>query len=201
MYLAKLTLDRSRRAYYWSLQPYRVHQRLCLACPDDPRLLWRLEDDTRQPHLLVQSHQEPDWGRAFDEFAVLAEPPQQKTVTWALSPGDVLAFRLRANPSMKKTFEDGKKRIGLYDEDDQWEWLTRKAEQAGFRVLRAEARQEGMVRGTHTGRRGIRMLSVRWDGLLGVLDAARLREALVSGVGSGKAMGFGLLSLAPGSPG
>jgi len=36
---------------------------------------------------------------------------------------------------------------------------------------------------------------VQYDGLLEVLDPARLNEAVANGIGSGKGFGFGLLSL------
>ena len=41
------------------------------------------------------------------------------------------------------------------------------------------------------------MASVQFDGLLRVTDPDRLRETVRKGIGSGKGLGFGLLSLAP----
>jgi CRISPR system Cascade subunit CasE len=54
----------------------------------------------------------------------------------------------------------------------------------------------------HAGARGFResggaFTAVRFDGELGVTDAALLREAVANGIGTQKAFGFGLLSLAP----
>ena len=40
-------------------------------------------------------------------------------------------------------------------------------------------------------------LAVRFDGFLRVTDAGAFRETLTRGIGSGKAYGFGLLSVAP----
>ena len=42
----------------------------------------------------------------------------------------------------------------------------------------------------------LRLLAVRFDGLLQVTDPDRLRETVRRGIGSGKGFGFGLLSLA-----
>jgi CRISPR system Cascade subunit CasE len=42
-----------------------------------------------------------------------------------------------------------------------------------------------------------RLRSVRYEGILQVTDAAWFRETLIHGIGSGKAFGFGLLSVAP----
>ena len=43
----------------------------------------------------------------------------------------------------------------------------------------------------------IQILSVLYDGILTLTDADRFREALQTGIGHGKAMGLGLLSVAP----
>jgi len=113
-----------------------------------------------------------------------------------LAVGQVLAFRLRANPTVKR---DGKRR-GLVQEEDQRAWLERKAADGGFRVLSARITREGAVRGKV--RRGdekhnLLLLAVRFDGLLQVADPERLVATVRRGVGSGKGFGFGLLSLAP----
>lgn len=87
------------------------------------------------------------------------------------------------------------------------EWLEQKAEPAGFSLENvsvqpgynyfkkpAQHERQGPERQTKdTGRRR----SARYDGVLVVADAARFRETLVGGIGSGKAFGFGLLSVAP----
>jgi CRISPR system Cascade subunit CasE len=39
--------------------------------------------------------------------------------------------------------------------------------------------------------------AVTFDGLLRIVDADRFRAALVQGIGSAKAYGFGLLSIGP----
>jgi CRISPR system Cascade subunit CasE len=43
----------------------------------------------------------------------------------------------------------------------------------------------------------LQYVSVLFDGVLQVIDPAQMLEALRKGIGSGKGMGFGLLSLAP----
>jgi CRISPR system Cascade subunit CasE len=203
MYLSKLTLNRSRAALSWVARPYRVHQRLCLAfgAGEEQRLLYRIEAERELTTLLVQSHSQPDWAAAFGEFPVLAAAPVCKAVEWGLSEGQLLAFRLRANPTARKRLKDGsKKRIGLDDELEQLAWLARKGEQAGFRVLRAQARQDGLLKDTQTSgeaRHALALLSVQFDGALQVANPERLRTALAAGIGSGKGLGFGLLSLAP----
>ena len=43
----------------------------------------------------------------------------------------------------------------------------------------------------------LKFLSVQFDGILQVIEPKRFRKTLVEGIGSGKAYGFGLLSIAP----
>jgi len=215
MYLSRLTLNRSRRAVQWVARPYRVHQRLALACggpstatgtaTGPERLLFRIEVDRERATILVQSLTRPDWDAAFGDFPVLAREPECKEVTWPLIAGQILAFRLRANPTRRHVCDgpqgDGRKRrVGITDEGEQLAWLARKGEQAGFRLLGAQVRQEGQVADAQTSgseRRAMTFLSVQFDGALQVADAERLQAALAGGIGTGKGLGFGLLSLAP----
>lgn len=140
-----------------------------------------------------------------------------------LREGMLLAFRLRANPTKKvdtRSGADGARRNGrrlaLHDEDKQHEWLLRKGLQHGFAVLATSinpavldvrATDGGKVIGIHrpsedgaatadaSGR--LTFGSVLFEGRMRVVDPVALRAALVDGIGSGKAYGFGLLSIAP----
>ena len=204
MYLSKLTLNYSRRAILWAAQPYRVHQRLRMACPDDPRLLFRLDQAGDEVFILTQTRQAPDWDAAFGEFPVLAETPLCKSLDWKPQADQMLAFRLRANPTMRimhdkqgQRIKKGK-RIGLGKEQEQRAWLTRKGEQGGFGVLRCQVRQLGLIRVARRAPKSrIQLLAVQFDGLLQVRDPQLMAATLASGIGSAKGMGFGLLSVAP----
>jgi CRISPR system Cascade subunit CasE len=90
--------------------------------------------------------------------------------------------------------------VGLYREEDQVDWLRRKGDQGGFRLLSAHAGQDTVVGGAiqrDSGRHHLHLLAVRFDGLLQVTDPDRLRETVQTGIGSAKGLGFGLLSLSP----
>ena len=57
--------------------------------------------------------------------------------------------------------------------------------------------QEQMLRGNqHTGN-PVRIFSVLYDGLVKITDTDKFRAALQSGIGHGKVMGLGLLSVVP----
>jgi CRISPR system Cascade subunit CasE len=79
-------------------------------------------------------------------------------------------------------------------------WLQRKTDDGGFSLLSVNVAAEGQAGGlihrddeTHR----LNLLAVRFDGVLQVTDPARLVETVRRGIGSGKGLGFGLLSLAP----
>ncbi len=95
---------------------------------------------------------------------------------------------------------------------DPWrEWLAGLGSTRGFRVLNEPAsplqlepvyttvRYPGAASdGPNSGRPSERRYNAgRFEGVLVCTNAVRLREAVVNGIGSAKAFGFGLLSLAP----
>jgi CRISPR system Cascade subunit CasE len=213
MYLSRLTLNpRSRRVQREIAEPYQMHRSLMRAFPDDlaegeERVLFRLETAQRSgaPTLLVQSWAEPNWSwlempNAREYLLPGSAPnPAVKPFHPRLAAGQVLAFRMRANPTVKRTVDGKKKRVGLYREDEQRQWLQRKAEQNGFRLLSVHVRDDADVGGWARGddrRHRLKLYAVRFDGLLQVVDPDRVCEALRQGIGSGKGLGFGLLSLA-----
>jgi CRISPR system Cascade subunit CasE len=121
-----------------------------------------------------------------------------------LAPGQVLSFRLRANPTKKLGKSAGEaqgKRVGLYAEDKQLEWLQRKAESGGFRVLRAQiSRDEWLTDEIHrsdTETHALNLSTVQFDGVLQVIDVAQLQHTIQIGLGRAKGLGCGLLSIGP----
>ena len=57
--------------------------------------------------------------------------------------------------------------------------------------------QEQMLGGKQHTENGIRVYSVLYDGVLTVTEPDKFRDTLQSGIGHGKVMGLGLLSVAP----
>lgn len=87
-------------------------------------------------------------------------------------------------------------------------WLERKAEGAGFALAIQEGPEGEQRPACITGppqtyrvhrpeERPLTFIGVEFTGLLRVADPAALAETVRSGIGRGKAFGFGLLSLAP----
>jgi len=173
--------------------------------------------------LLVQSNTLPNW--SYLDGTCLGEPPTPvsnpsvrtlDTDYERISPSMSLIFRLRANPTKRISDRTAGredrllgKRVDLLREDEQIAWLHRKGQQHGFRLLGTAAVASvpdiHAARGEKTrGRRGLpdqaalplTFGSVVFNGRLEVTDRDRFRQALVTGIGSGKAFGFGLLSVA-----
>ena len=212
MYLSRLHLNpRSRQVQRELGSPYELHRTLMSAFPADlnggERLLFRV-DAARDglPLLLVQSHLPPAWTRLKPDY--LLAPAESKPFALQLAAGQSLAFRLRANPTVKKQCDDPGsasghkgKRVGLYTEDEQRGWLERKLAVGGFRLLHAVAGGNEMIGGKtrrdEQGRRhDLNLLAVRFDGLLAVVEPEQAALTVSRGIGSGKAFGCGLLSLA-----
>jgi CRISPR system Cascade subunit CasE len=204
MYLTQLLLNPRCRSVRKDLSdPYDLHRTILRAFPDAKdggpgRVLYRVELPRGEPRfvVLVQSDVVPDWSRLEVDSDYLLRPPAIKPFDPAFAAGQRLAFRVRANPTVKR---DGKRRP-LLDEDQQRAWLDRKGAEAGFHVVRAEVSPEGASCG-HKPAEGSTLVlthhAVRFDGVLAVTEPQQLRQALRSGIGSAKGFGFGLLSLAP----
>jgi CRISPR system Cascade subunit CasE len=206
--------------------PYQMHASLCRAfCPPEEKcppgvLLWRLEpesDPEGRPRLLIQSALEPDWSpmrqAGWLSHADAGIDLTQKLALDHLHAGKRFRFRLRANPC--KTVQG--KRQGLMNRDAQMAWLQRKGERHGFVLAEphsadyfeflshssghphAECRitHEHMLRGRQHGGNAIHVYAVLYEGLLSVAEPALFRQALAQGIGHGKMMGLGLLSVAP----
>ncbi len=223
MYLSRLLLNpRSRTVRQDSVNCYALHQRVMSGFPTveadgEARarlgVLYRLDVEPRGNvwRLLVQSRVEPNWRLLPADYLLTAGGnPACKEVDQfyaALRAGQVLQFRLRANPTKKidtKTLSDGRrrngKRVELRTVEEQLAWLQRKGEAGGFVPLQAATRPDKVAGARPTdagGGAGLTFGSVVLDGVLRVADADRFRETLIQGVGGARAFGFGLLSVAP----
>jgi len=160
--------------------------------------------------ILVQSAVEPDWDYAFHNAGyLLAAPPELKPFDPHFTKGQRLRFRLVANPTRRLSKHS--RQADGQPVQDKWigkrvpvpaeqllDWLTRQSERAGFSIDKGLTTiQPGYIYVKKPGGEGQRLRSVRYDGVLDVVDPARFQEALACGVGPAKAFGFGLLSVAP----
>ncbi len=224
MFLHRLHLNlRSKEARRDLADPYQLHATLSRAfspadvpCPPGA-FLWRLEPETDTSgaaRILVQSRELPEWDRiALKDWLERAPDPavdlRNRLGLDHLHVGQHFRFRLRANPSAIKAG----RRVGLLKPEDQEAWLIRKGQdQHGFELLHqdsvdffdgADSRpdirtsQPQTLRGRQVSGNTIQIFSALFDGTLQVTHPDAFRDALARGIGHGKALGLGLLSVVP----
>ncbi len=203
MFLTRLRLDpASAKARRDLSNPYDMHRTLVRAFASEgqarvPRFLWRLEpvQDWRRPEVLVSADQAGEWSFLDAEPGYLHADGQglamrEVDLSRVVCADAPLRFRLAANPTVTRNG----KRLGLVGEDAQLEWLGRQGERHGFEVQAALVSGGAMMQGRRQGSR-VSLLRVLFDGVLWVRDPQLLQQAVLSGIGPGKAFGCGMLSL------
>lgn len=190
------------------------------------RVLFRIDAarNGAEPFVIVQSDLEPDWTTLPDGY--LRQAPECKPYNLAVVEHQPLRFRLRANPTKKVASKNERlggvmvgKRVGLVTETEQIGWLVRKATAGGFQlrqvmpypersdpVYGCNSRLQGWVRDRKKFKDSDRVdtltyVAVLFEGVLEVTDPILFRQTIAAGIGSAKAFGFGLLSVAPVSAG
>lgn len=220
MYLTLLRLDPHSPNVQRDLRdPHHLHRTVMRAFPSvlDPeveaRAYWgvlhRLEMERRTGRLLlyVQSRMQPDWSFLGAENLIhdgLPNPAVKPVghIYESLAADRALRFRLRANPTRKIATKSGPqgehrngRRVPLLGVEAQVEWLSRKARDHGFELLQATIAATGAAELVRSHSAGSTFQGVVFEGRMVVRDPALFREALVKGIGPGKAFGFGLLSV------
>lgn len=176
--------------------------------------------------LLVQSRVKPDWSFLGEGYAKEIKCKAVHEQYAAIENGKMLLFRLQANPTKRigqnyqhpdekkreeftRKFRDEKnrRRISVNTDTERIEWLKRKGAGAGFRLAKVQIKtdvenvaavaQSKIKSRRKAGEEAMTFGSVVFEGVLEITDAEKFQAALVSGIGSGKAYGFGLLSVAP----
>ncbi|PJK08196.1 type I-E CRISPR-associated protein Cas6/Cse3/CasE [Lysobacteraceae bacterium NML120232] len=205
MYLTRLLLDpRSAQVRRDLGSPYEMHRTLVRAFVAEdgqtpPRFLWRLEPQMlwgSPPVVLVQSGHRADWGvlQALRSYLKTEPETKQLDAVQLFPNGQRCRFRLLANPTVSRAG----KRLGLVGDDAQLAWLGRQGQRCGFTLESAQVTASDVlhVRKARADKDPISLQRVCFEGVLRVADAVQLKDALVSGIGPGKAFGCGLLSLA-----
>lgn len=211
MYFSRVTLrpegaDPKRIAQVARADAYGTHQ-----------YLWKLFPEIENRDFLFRRDDEAPWPRFF---LVSSQPPRDDTGLWrvetkpyepALSPGQQLAFQLRANPVRSRKDESGKSKrhdvvmdarkhsdpprpMPELIQTEGLAWLAARAEKSGFRVDPGEVRVEGYRQHRiRKAKRQIGFSTLDFTGLLTVEDPQRLLVVLYRGIGPAKAFGCGLM--------
>ncbi|MCL7381285.1 type I-E CRISPR-associated protein Cas6/Cse3/CasE [Streptomyces sp. 35G-GA-8] len=189
-----------------------------------PRVLWRLDQDSRSDVLLyIVSPHRPDLTHLVEQ-AGWPTTGSWQTAPYApflarLAPDDTWAFRLTANPvhSTRRHAAEPTKRTAHVTPRHQLDWLLKRQTDAGFAIVERPERlpdgrdgvwREVVVHNRHDltfGKKDqsdgraheVKLTRVTYDGRLRVLDPDTLRRTLTVGLGKAKAYGCGLMTLAP----
>lgn len=198
-----------------------IHKRILQAFPDDPAIsaardqfgvLFRVEPQPQGVHILVQSHHRPDWGKLPPHYLTSVQTKAIGEIFAQLTTDGRYRFRLLANPtkriSTKNTAANVNlqgKRIALIHEDEQLAWLRKKGDVGGFRlthltrspgVPETQTRTAALLTGRYQSGKNVTIKTVLFEGILHITNGESFQEMLRHGIGSGKAYGCGLVSIA-----
>lgn len=197
------------------------------AQPVTERVLWRLDAEPHRLELTVLTQSRPSWDHIVERAgwpgADHAEPlikPYDALLNQIVR-GREFAFKLKANPTSSTKFPQSPTaaqkeqlarsarprgvRLAHRTANHQLAWLRDHIERWGFSLehagdlpaIRMVARER--VSFAKQGEAGHRVIlhSATFEGLLRIEDPEAAMAHLLNGVGSGKAYGFGLITLAP----
>lgn len=196
--------------------PQAMHAAVLAGFPPDTdggRVLWRVDgENTHNPTLYIVSAAQPDLAHVDEQAGWpsrrLAESTHYDPFLNRLQAGQTWGFRLTANPTHRAKIGDRSKVLAHVTVAQQTQWLLDRAEVLGIALEQTvEDEGHGTTRVPTVGLVGRNTLRFRrqqdtvtlstatFTGSLVVVDADRLRQALVSGVGRAKAYGCGLMTL------
>ena len=167
------------------------------------RNLWRIDSLHGQQYLMIVSRERPALDRIREQFGYCDDADEIKNYDVLLNSieeSSVWHFRLTANPthSVKQEGTTRGKVTAHVSERYEMEWLEQKARQNGFSVLTEGSCVAGsdwkIFRKEGRGPR-VRLKEVIYEGILRVEDVDLFRNALVNGIGRGKAYGMGMITI------
>lgn len=226
LWLSRIALNpMSGRAITLAADATLLHKAIYSLFPpkENDRILFRVDSGPAGPIVLIQSATSPDFSKLELTASDLREAPLSKLLDLELREGEQYSFRLLARPS-KRCLHDFSwwsphtsrlsvrenfkpelyavakgTRFDLRSDEDQIAWLRRKGISSGFRVQHCELTPYNLpaIKSSLNFRhRSGSFTAILFDGVLTVTDPASMFEAIKSGIGTQKAFGFGLLSLA-----
>ncbi|EKM0371881.1 type I-E CRISPR-associated protein Cas6/Cse3/CasE [Cronobacter turicensis] len=198
MYLNKVMVN-----WRWARDPYQLHRALWQLFPDAPQAKreFLFREEQQQPGtgtlLLLQSALVP-------VDAPVARIIASKPFNPVLKAQQSLRFRLRAN--VVKTIKDAhgrqnnagnpkRCRVPLIKEEEQLQWLQRKLSETAL-INDVRIMSEKPLFFQKSGMDG-KIQPVCFEGVLTITDCQRFMQLLQTGIGPAKALGCGLLTIAP----
>lgn len=214
--LSQLSLNLSHREVRRDLgNAYDLHRTLSRAFVDGPEgvvkpFLWRLESGRpmEPPRILVQSSAEPAWDQLPEGYvASLADRAWRPEAVFLA--GRAVKLRVLANPTVCRVPTPSKdnpvsegpargqrKRLGLWREGEQLEWLLRQAQRLGLSEVQAIVSRSERWR-CRRGKSPLTVAVAQFDGQAVIADPDALAAGVRSGIGHARMLGLGLVSVAP----
>lgn len=212
MFLSRIPLDRYNRNTLRALSsPSIFHGAVESSFTGDrKRNLWRIDCLDNQIYMLLLSDCEPELSAFCSQFGqenLSFETKSYDGLLDRIKTGDKWRFRLTANPTKSVSNQKNEKRgkvVAHVTTDFQKKWLVEKSERNGFSVTeksfdivqsrrisfyKKEKNQDKIVN------RKVLFISVTYEGVLEITDADLFKNALINGIGRGKAYGMGLLTV------
>jgi len=214
--LSQLSLNLNHRQVRRDLgNAYDLHRTLSRAFVDGPEaavkpFLWRLESGRplEPPRILVQSGAEPIWDQLPEGYVMsLADRAWRPEAVFRA--GRAVKLRVLANPTVCRVPTPSKdnpvpegpargqrKRLGLWREDEQLEWILRQAQRLGLSQVQAAVSRSERWR-CRRGKSPLTVAVAQFDGQAVISDPGALAAGVRSGIGHARMLGLGLVSVAP----
>lgn len=214
--LSQLSLNLNHRQVRRDLgNAYDLHRTLSRAFVDGPEaavkpFLWRLESGRplEPPRILVQSGAEPIWDQLPEGYVMsLADRAWRPEAVFRA--GRTVKLRVLANPTVCRVPTPSKdnpvpegpargqrKRLGLWREDEQLEWILRQAQRLGLSQVQAAVSRSERWR-CRRGKSPLTVAVAQFDGQAVISDPGALAAGVRSGIGHARMLGLGLVSVAP----
>lgn len=203
MYLSRIPLDFTDRNTMKALSsPSMFHGAISDSFMGErPDVLWRIDNLNNQLFMLILSIDKPNLTNFSRQFSNGDhwETKDYDQLTKRIKDGNVLRFRLTANPTKSVSDKNGKRgKIAAHiTTEHQKNWLIQKGTQNGFSVNERsfDVVQSKWYRFYKHGNNCVTLLSVTYEGILEITDAEKFKSALTKGIGRGKAYGMGLMTV------
>lgn len=201
MYLSKITLHPSRAATRILLgSRHKIHATLMQCFSEEElrnhqsRILWRQENDGRDPIILIQSPTPPDFTHVIETYTRPTSPTATitkpyGTVLESLTEGQKIKWKIELNPTINKNG----KRIPIYPAQTE-EWTTNKLSPHGLSIQQLTTTPAQNITFIRNHRR-ITLASTIAIGTATITNPTELRNAITTGIGKAKGYGFGMLSI------
>lgn len=205
MYLSKIDLNLQSQLVKKDLGDcYNLHRSIynCfLSQKDDKpgRIIYRVEDfyhpnmsnEKYFQSVLIVSEKKPDWSKLAENYLLEPHVVNYTDKVKLLKNNNLFNFHLRANPTKKYDA----KRLPLKSYEERINWIKRKSEDNGFKIIDVTVNSEQIRASSSKRDHKLTFNSVLYEGLLQISDKDKFIKALFNGIGSGKAFGFGLLTI------